>query len=170
MQQYRWPPRHRPPVALRVVAALLGIAMLAFNAALMISDRAPSVLRRVFGDSARRLFERIDAGDRVSAITSDPRVPQSDALVHIAVWAVAIGLVGIAVWSWAGLVIGGATVLACSLVVEALQGRLSDTRAVEASDAAANALGVAVGATVVAGCYVMWSTAASVFGRDAREW
>lgn len=170
MQQYRWPPRHRPPLGLRVIAALLGVAMLAFNAALMISDRAPSVVRRVFGDAARRLSERIDAGARVSAVASDPRLPESDALVHIAVWALAIGLVGIAVWSWAGLIVGGIAVLACSLVVEALQGRLSDTRAVEASDAAANALGVAVGATVVAGCYLTWSMLARVFGRDAPPW
>lgn len=166
----RWPPRHRPPLGLRVLAALLGVGMLAFNAALMLSDRAPSVLRRVFGDSARRLFERIDAGARVSSVASDPRLPESDALVHIAVWALAIGLVGVAVWSWAGLLIGGVAVFALSLVVEVLQGRLSDTRAVEASDVAANGLGVALGAGAVAACYLAWSALALLFGRDARRW
>lgn len=166
----RWPPHHRPPLGLRVIAAVLGVGMLAFNAALMVSDRAPGVLRRVFGDSARRLFERIDAGARVSSVASDPRVPESDALVHIAVWALAVVLVGVAVWTWAGLVIGGVAVFACSLFVEVSQGRLSDTRAVEASDAAANGLGVAIGSSAVAGCYLAWSALALLFGREAREW
>lgn len=158
-------PRHRPPLALRAVAAVLGAGVVVFNAALMISDRAPSLLQRVFGDWMRRLSERIDAGTRVAA---DPRLPESDALVHIAVWALAIGLIGLAVWTWRGLVIGGVLVFVCSLVVEFSQNRLSDSRQVERSDVAANSVGVAVGGIAVAGCYVAWSTLARLFGPADR--
>ena len=57
-------PVHRPPVWLRAGFAALGAAVLLFNALLMLSDRAPGALRRVGGDFVRRLFARIDAGDR----------------------------------------------------------------------------------------------------------
>ena len=100
---------------------------------------------------------RIDAGDRAADVLADPRLPESDAIVHVAVWALAVGLVGLAVWSWRGLVIGAIAVFAASLVVEAAQGRWSDTRAVEASDVRANATGVVLG-TIAVGCaYVAYS-------------
>jgi len=146
----------------------LGIGAILFNAALMVSDRAPTVLRRVFGDWVRRLSERIDAGQRIASVTSDPRLPPSDSLVHVAVWAVAVALVGLAVWTWRGLVVGGVVVLGCSLVIELSQGRLSDTRQVERRDAMANALGVGLGVVAVALCYVAWSTVARMFERDPR--
>ena len=91
---------------------------------------------------ARRLFARIDASDRAAEVLSDPRLPESDAIVHVAVWALAVGLVGLAVWTWRGLFVGAVAVFAASLLVEAAQGRYSDTRAVEASDVRANAAGV----------------------------
>lgn len=134
--------------------------MLVFNAALMISDRAPGL----FGDSIQRVSERIDAGARVRSVASDARLPESDTLVHIGVWALAAGLVGIAVWSWRGLIVGGAVVFAGSLVVELSQDRLSDSRSFERSDVAANALGVALGVVATALCYIVWSAVARVFG------
>ena len=142
--------------------------MLVFNAALMVSDRAPGLLRRLFGDWVRRLSERIDAGARVASVASDPRLPESDALVHVAVWALAVSLVGLAVWTWTGLAVGTIVVFACSLAVEFAQGRLSDTREVEVSDVVANAFGIAIGVTVVAACYVAWSALARLFGPPAR--
>jgi hypothetical protein len=164
-----WSPRHRPPVGLRVLAAALGGATVLFNAALMISDRAPGLLRRLFGDWVRRLSERIDAGGRVMSVASDPRLPENDSLVHIAVWALAMGLVGIAVWTWRSLFVGGIVVFGCSLVVEFSQGRLSDTREMEVSDILANALGVILGVVAVGFCYLLWSTLAIVFGSVARR-
>ena len=164
----RTSPRHRPPVGVRVIAALLGGAVLVFNAALMVSDRARGCLRRLFGDWVRRLSERIDAGARVALVASDPRLPESDALVHIAVWGLAVGLVGLAVWTWTGLAVGTIVVFACSVSVEFAQGRLSDTREVELSDVVANAFGIAIGVTVVAACYVAWSALARLFGPAAR--
>lgn len=157
----RWSPRHRPPLGLRVPAAMLGVGVLVFNAALMVSDRAPGFL----GTAARRLSERLDAGSRVRSAATDPRLPESDALVHIAVWALAIGLVGIAVWTWRGLLGGGVVVLGFSLVVELSQERLSDSRGFEMSDVGANAVGVVLGLLAVAVCYVTWSALAQLFGK-----
>jgi hypothetical protein len=50
-------------------------------------DRAPDALRRIGGDLVRRLFERIDASQRAAEVLSDPRLPERDAVVHVAVWA-----------------------------------------------------------------------------------
>jgi hypothetical protein len=156
-------PVHRPPLWARAGFAALGAAVLLFNAMLMLSDRAPGLMRRIGGDFVRRLFARIDAGDRASQVLNDPRIPESDAIVHIAVWALAIGLVGLAVWSWRGLVLGAAAVFAASLVVEAAQGRWSDTRAVEASDVRANAAGIVLGTIAVGLCYVAYSALSGIF-------
>src|SRR5262245_19997042 len=97
-------PRHRPPAPLRAFAALLGVVALLFNALLMWSDQAPGLLRRIGGAAVRRLFERIDFGDRTATdVLADPRLPESDAIIHFAVWATAVVLVGWALWSWIGL-------------------------------------------------------------------
>jgi|HigsolmetaAR201D_1030396.scaffolds.fasta_scaffold64541_1 hypothetical protein len=159
-------PRHRPPLVLRALIALVALGALAFNAALMLSDRAPGLLRRVFGDSVQRLSARIDASERLAdlAARAGTQVPESDAIVHVAVWAVAALLVGLTVWSWVGLLFGSAVVLGASAVVELAQGRLTDTRAVEASDLAANALGVAAGTVAAGACYVLWSAFAVMLG------
>jgi hypothetical protein len=162
-------PVHRPPVWVRAGFAALGVGMLLFNALLMLSDRAPGALRRVGGDFIRRLFARIDAGDRASQVLNDPRLPESDAIVHIAVWALAIGLVGLAVWSWHGLVLGAVAVFAASLVVEAAQDRWSDTRAVEASDVRANAAGIALGTIAVGLSYVTYSAVSGLVRLTSRR-
>lgn len=122
--------------------------------ALMLSDRAPGALRHVFGGAAERLSARLDSAQR---LPSTDRLPESDFLAHVGLWAVAVVLVGWTIWSWRGLVLGALSVLVVSQLVEAAQGTYSDTRAVEASDVAANAIGVGTGATVVAACYLSWS-------------
>lgn len=133
-----------------MLAGLLGLGMLLVNAALMMSDRAPGVLRR--------LSDRIDTGGAgASRLASDPRLPEGDSLVHIGVWAVAAILVGFALWSWIGLIAGGAVVFGGSLVVEYSQERFATTRTTQVSDVYANGLGVVTGIAVVACCYVAWS-------------
>lgn len=158
-------PRHRPPLVLRIFVALLGVAAMLFNAMLMLSDRAPGALQRVGGGAVRRLFERIDLGGRGAGVLDDPRLPENDAIVHIAVWALAAALVGWAVWSWIGLAIGAVAVFAGSLVIETLQGSLSSTREVESSDVKANLAGVVLGSAVVAACYLAYSALATMFRR-----
>lgn len=150
-------PVYRPPLALRLFAALLGLGALAFNVLLMLSDRAPGALRRIGGEAMRQLFARIDAQDRATEVLADPRLPEGDVIVHVAVWAVAVLLVGWALWTWIGLLVGAVAVLAGSLVVEALQSRLSDTRSVEASDVRANLAGVVLGTATVAVSYALYS-------------
>lgn len=155
-------PRRRPPLGLRALLALLGVGMLAFNAALMLSDRAPGALRRLFGDAVERWSARIDA--RAGGTITTEQLPESDVVVHVAVWALAALLVGLAVWTWSGLVLGGAAVLGVSVLVEVGQEVWADTRAVEASDLAANALGVGLGVIAAGACYLLWSAGAALFG------
>jgi hypothetical protein len=162
-------PVHRPPVWLRAGFAVLGVALVLFNVLLMLSDRAPGALRRVGGDFVRRLFERVDASERAAEVLADPRLPESDAIVHVVVWALAAALVGLAVWTWRGLVIGAVAVFATSLLVEAAQGRWSDTRAVEASDVRANLVGVVLGTLGVGVCYAAYSAVGSLFRLTSRR-
>ena len=135
--------------------------------ALMLADRAPALLRDVFGDAAERLSDRIDASAR---LPSSDRLPESDFLVHIGLWGVAAVLVGWTVWSWRGLLLGSLALLAGSMFVEAAQGIYSDTRAVEASDVTANALGVGLGAAVAAACYLAPSPSESFAAQSGRCW
>jgi hypothetical protein len=160
-------PAHRPPRSLRVFVAVLGVAALLFNVLLMMSDRAPGAMRRIGGDVVHRLFERIDAGDPAEVL-ADPRIPEGDAIVHFAVWAVAVVLFGWAVWTWIGLVIGALAVFAASMVVEVAQGRYSDTRSVEASDVRANVAGILAGVAFVAACYLAYSAVSALFGVNRR--
>jgi hypothetical protein len=158
-------PQHRPPLVIRVFVALLGVAAMLFNGMLMLSDRAPGALQRIGGSAVRRLFERIDLGGRGADVLNDPRLPEDDAIVHIAVWGLAAVLVGWALWSWIGLAVGAIAVFAGSLVIEAMQGSLSTTRQVESSDVKANLVGVALGTTVAAACYLAYSALATLFRR-----
>jgi hypothetical protein len=147
-------PRRRPPLAVRVVAALFGVAAMLFAGLLMLSDRAPGAMERIGGGVVRRLFERMDVDPDAAGALADPS--QGDAVVHVGVWAVAVLLIGWALWTWIGLLIGAIAVTACSFVFEALQGTLTTTRAVESSDVEANLLGVATGTVTAAACYVIY--------------
>jgi len=146
-------PSRRPSIGARALFGLLGLAVVLFNVALMLSDRAPGFLRRVFGDTIDRLSDRIDATARIPA----EQLPGSDVVVHIAVWAAAMALVGLTVWTWRGLVMAALAMLAVSTFVEIAQGVYSSSRAVEPSDVIANALGVAAGTLVAAAAYLLWS-------------
>ena len=158
-------PARRPSVVVRALFGLLGFAVVIFNIALMLSDRAPGFLRRVFGDAVDRLSDRIDAAARIPA----EQLPGSDAIVHIAVWGAAMALVGLTVWTWRGLVIAALAMLTVSVLVEIAQGVYSSSRAVESSDAFANAVGIGVGTSVAAIAYLLWSAGSVLFGRSTRS-
>ena len=158
------PARHRPPIGVRGLIAVLALAACAFAAALMISDRAPGLLVDVFGDTARQLWDRVDAGQR-ARLASDGSLPEEDFVVHAVVWASITGLVALAIWTWVGLVGAIVGVFGLSVVVELAQGRFSSTRSVESVDVVANGVGVAAGAATAAVLFVGWSLVAS--GIDA---
>jgi hypothetical protein len=157
-------PTHRPPVWLRALIGLVSVMAVLFNVAIMLSDRAPRFLRRVFGDAVVRLSERIDADARIPA----DQLPETDAIVHIAVWAAATALVGLTIWTWRGLVLAALTMLALSAAVEVGQGVYSSTRKVEVDDAIANAAGVTLGVAAAALCYLAWSAVAAIGGSSDR--
>jgi len=133
---------------------------MAFAVALMVSDRAPGVLRRLFGADVRRLWDRIDASERAQFV-NDARLPEADFVIHVIVWAVVVMLVAMAIWTWRGLTAAVAGVFACSVIIELAQGQYSDTRAVELDDIVANGAGVAIGTGAVALMYLAWNGVAS---------
>lgn len=155
-----WGPRDRPPMASRLFVGFLGFGAMLSTVALLLSDRAPGALRSIFGERARRLWERIDASERVD-LPAGSELPATDFLVHIAIWAVVTTLVGLAIWSWRGLALAAAGLAAASVLLELAQGRYAETRAVEARDAFANLLGISAGLVAVALCYLIWSGLAS---------
>jgi hypothetical protein len=148
-------PGGRPFRGWRIVPLLLAFLAFAVNLAILLSDRAPGLFRR--------LSLKVDAGVARAASAaggqSDVRIPQSDVDIHIALWAVATLLVGLAMWSWASLFLGACGVLCASLVVEGSQAFLTATRTVQASDAAANLVGVVLGLAAVVAIAGGWRLA-----------
>lgn len=158
-------PSRRPPVWVRAACGLVGLAVVVFNVALMLSDRAPGFLRRIFGDAIDRLSDRIDAGARIPS----EQLPASDVVVHIVVWAAAMLLVGLTVWTWRGLAVAAVAMVALSAIVEVAQGVYSSTRAVEGGDALANVVGIGVGAASAALAYLAWSAGSALRGSDPAD-
>ncbi|MEM9514548.1 MAG: hypothetical protein AAGA42_06780 [Actinomycetota bacterium] len=158
-------PYDRPGVGVRVAIGITAALGLVAVVALMLSDRAPSALRQMFGSSAERLSRRIDASARLPATD---QLPESDFLVHVGLWAAVAVLVGWTLWSWRGLVVGAVTVMTASAFVEVAQGRYSTSRAVETSDLAGNAVGVAIGTVIAATSYLVWSAGVAIGRRFQR--
>lgn len=145
---------------------MVGFGATLFAGALLLSDRAPGVLSSMFGDRVRRLWERVDNGGRTDAITGGVR-PEADFVVHVAIWAVVACLVGLAIWSWFGLLATAMGVFGLSVVTEFGQGVWSSTREVEATDVAANAMGVACGVVAAGLMFVLWTGLAALFSRPS---
>jgi hypothetical protein len=166
--RYRWSPHDRPPVTGRLFVGLIAVAAMLTTAALLLSDRAPGILRSLFGERARRLWARIDTGNRVDLPAGSDIVTQPDFLVHIALWTVVTVLVGLTIWTWRGLMFAVAALAVTAIGLELAQGRFATTRNVQASDALANLIGIAVGATLAGLCYLAWSGAAACARRIRR--
>ena len=161
-------PVARPPLAFRAFIGLFAVGAALFNVALMLSDRAPGLTRRIFGDFAVGLADRLNRSERIGSL-AEGRTPGNDSIVHIGVWAVAMVLVGLAIWRWASLVVAAILLFAGSVFVEIGQGRYSSTRAVELSDVIANGAGVTLGIATSAACYLAWSGVAAISGRFRRR-
>lgn len=145
--------------------ALIGLGLLMVNAVLMLSDRAPGALRRLSDRLDTRGSRAAQAARRVAA---DSSFLDAAIAIHIAAWAAATIAVGIVVWSWRGLVTVAIGMFALSVVVEASQQFLTDTRTVTSRDVVGNGVGVGLGVVCVAVCYLMWSAAHAMSPRRRR--
>ena len=149
-------PGGRPFRGWRVVPLLLSVGAVAANAVVLLSDRAPGLLGRV----ARRIDAGVDQAANATGIDVPGRnvrvVPRSDFDVHVAIWAVAALLVGLAMWSWLSLLLANGLVFAGSVVLEWAQAGYSRSRTVELADLAGNAVGVAAGTLAVATFALLW--------------
>ena len=148
--------RGRPPLAFRVCIGLVALGGLLFTAALLLSDRAPGMMRRVLGGAAERLWARIDAAGAPTTLGQEARA-RPDFVVHVIVWAVVTMLLALTVWTVYGVVLAMAGAFAAGVALELLQGRWSHSRAVEFADVLGNATGVLVGAVAALGVMGLWS-------------
>ena len=148
-------PGGRPFRGWRAVPLVLSLGAFAINAVILLSDRAPGVFRR--------LSSRIDAGVHRAAGAAGVDVPggsvrvtRSDFDVHVAIWAVAALLVGLAMWSWASLVMASAAVLVTSVGLELAQQAYTRSRSVQFEDILGNTLGVVAGTSAVVAFTIVW--------------
>jgi hypothetical protein len=139
-----------------VLPLLLSLGSFAANGAILLSDRAPGFLGR--------LSARVDAGlSRAAGATGldvpgrDVGVPRSDFDVHVAIWALAALLVGLATWSWLSLLLANGLVFSASVGLELSQRFLTTSRQVQLQDLFGNALGVVTGTCAVAAFALLWS-------------
>jgi hypothetical protein len=141
-----------------VIPALLVLGSIATNAVILLSDRAPGLLRRV--------SDRIDGGRGAGAadVARAHISADSDFAVHVMIWTVAAVLVGLAAWSWLSMLLGGAALFASSVALEGAQHFVTTTRVVQAADVAGNALGVAAGVTLVTAFALAWRATSAVLG------
>jgi|TARA_R110002110_G_scaffold411380_1_gene635689 hypothetical protein len=160
--------KYRAPTGLRAFVAVLALGATLSNVALLLSDRAPTVLRVLFGDFTRQLSNRLDSNGQAGNAL-EARSVGSDSLVHFGLWAVVTILTGIAVWSWIGLATSALVISAGSLLTEVAQGRYSSTRAVESKDAMFNLLGIGTGTAAVALLYLGYAAVASFAARHRRR-
>ncbi len=156
-------PTHRPSPSVRSAIGTLGVALGALTVVLLLSDRAPSVLRGTFGATAADLAQRFNVEARAMLFLDDG-LPEADTLFHIGLWAGVTVLAALTVWTWRGAAVSAVAVFAASVLLEYAQGQYSSTRVVELRDVHANGLGVIVGFVTAAACFATW-TALSRFGR-----
>lgn len=132
--------RWRGPVALVALIALVVVA------ALLLSDRAPTVVADVTGRVGDRIDQRApDVRGQAQEALQRNGVDEQDTLAHIGLWAGAALLAGLASWSWRSLV-GVVVILAVgSTALELVQQSLAPTRITEWRDAGANAIGILLG-------------------------
>ncbi len=148
---------HRPGPSIRSAIGGLGIALAAITAVLLLSDRAPSVLRRTFGSTAADLSARFNVEARAMLFLDDG-LPETDTLFHIGLWAGVTLLVALTIWTWRGAAASALAAFAGSVALELAQGRFSSTRVVELRDIHANGLGVIVGLALALTCMAVWAT------------
>lgn len=161
-------PGGRPFRGWRFLPALLALGAFAANGVILLSDRAPGFLSR--------LSRRIDAGvSRAADATGldvpgrDLSVPRSDFDVHVVIWGVAALLVGLAMWSWASLLLGDGLVFLGSVGFELAQSAFTTSRTVQFHDLLGNAVGVVAGTCAVAAYALAYRLLRTARGKTAAN-
>lgn len=142
-------PGGRPLRGWRFLPLLLALGAFAANGVILLSDRAPGFLSRL----SRRIDAEVSRAAGATGIDVPGRnlgVPRSDFDVHVVIWAVAALLVGLAMWSWASLLLGNGLVFVGSVGLELAQSAFTSTRTVQFHDLLGNAVGVFTGTCAVA--------------------
>ena len=142
----------RLPPPLRWLSGAIGVLVLAANTLILLSDRAPGLFRR--------LSARLDVSSVQTVSTQAPpggRLPETDFMIHVVMWALATALVGLAMGSFLSKVVAAGTVLAYSAAVEVGQCVFTSIRSPQRADLVGNAVGVAAGlAAAVAVGFLLW--------------
>lgn len=123
------------------VLALIG------SAVLLLSDRAPGLLRR--------LSTRIDSGSSRAAQVASQARPQSDFEIHVFVWAVVAVLLGLTMWSNRSVLVSAVIVFVGSVLGEAMQQVVTSTRNLQVADVVANGFGALAGLGLVCGLAIL---------------
>lgn len=140
-------PGGRPFARWRAATALLSLGALLATAVLLLSDRAPGLLRR--------LSTRIDFGSSRAAQVASRARPQSDFEVHVSVWAVVALLVGLTMWSNRSVLASAVTVFVGSVLAEWGQQVVTSTRNLQVPDIVANGFGTLAGLGLVCGIAIL---------------
>ncbi len=136
----------------RWLAGLAAAVVLAVNTVVLLSDRAPGLLHRL---SDRLAVDTLRVTAAQVAPGSD--LPRSYFLMHVALWALATALVGLAMGSTGSKVVAAGLVLLYSAGVELAQAMVTDSRSPQPADMVANTLGVAAGLAVAVGVgFALW--------------
>lgn len=141
-------PGGRPFRRWRPLAALFAAGALLAATVVLLSDRAPGLLRR--------LSARIDTGSSRAAELASQARPQSDFEVHVLVWVAVTFFVGLAAWSSRSLLVSVVAVLFLSMAVEVGQRYVTQTRDVQLADMVANAVAVSAGLGLVSGLALLF--------------
>ncbi len=156
-------PGGRPFRGWRIVPLLLSLGAFAANGLILLSDRAPGLFRRV----SARIDVGVSRAAGATGVDVSGSVPRSDFDVHVAIWAIAALLVGLATWSWFSLLLASAGVFGSSVALELAQRVFSQTRHVQFADVRANAVGVVCGTCAVAAFALAWRAVRT--GRSAPQ-
>jgi len=126
---------------------VLTVVALVPSAVLLLSDRAPGLLRR--------LSTRIDTGSSRAVRVASQTLPQSDFEIHVFVWAVVTVLLGLAMWSNRSVLISAVAVFVGSVLAEWAQQVVTTTRDLEVPDLVANGFGALAGLGAVCGLAIL---------------
>lgn len=139
----------------RLWGASFAVAFLAVAVVLLWSDRAGGLFDRAL-DVIIRTGRKVERDYNVDLIDRADVPGQTDQIAHALFWGSGMVLAGWLLRRRVPVALTALLVAGVSLAFEVAQPSLSQTRAVEPSDALANLVGVGIGAAVIAAILWMW--------------